>query len=102
MKYTIDDLERDIGDYVTETASLRKSKGKDYGGEVDVFAGLRVPQLGTRYVVTRVIQKCCRVLQLLDHPPACQDESLEREFQDIFNFAVYMPILHKQEKENGL
>lgn len=101
MNYTIEQLEKDIGDLIIETAPLRKSKGHDYGGEEDTFSDLRIPQLGCPYVAMRLIQKLCRVLQLLENPPEVRDEPIEREFQDIVNFALYLPILYRQEKENG-
>ena len=99
MKFSTEDLEAAIAEYILYTAPLRKSKGHDYAGEEDTFSDLRIPQLGCRYISMRLIQKLCRVLNLLDKPPEVKDEPLEREFEDIVNFALYLPILYRQEKK---
>jgi len=96
MKYTIDDLEKDLSKYLARSAALRKAKGHDYAGDEDTFSDLRI--LGCDYVAKRMIQKLFRVLQLLQHDPAVTDEKIEQEFVDIFNFAGYLPILYRQTK----
>ena len=94
MKYTTEDLEKDISEIVKKLAGLRKAKGHDYAGDDDTFSDLR--PLGVDYCLKRIIQKCFRALNLLKHPPAVKDEKIEQEFGDIINFAVYSPILHQQ------
>lgn len=97
MKYIIDDLERDLAQYLIKTAPLRKAKGADYASQQDTFCDLR--PLGCDYIVKRMIQKLYRVLNLLTKPPAVNNEKIEQEFIDIFNFAGYLPILYKQINE---
>jgi len=99
MLYSIEDLEKDISEYITKTAALRKAKGHDYASEHDTFIDLRDPQLGCKYVAMRIKQKIGRVLNLLDKPPAVQDEKIEQEFEDIVNFSLYLPILWRQKNE---
>ena len=94
MNYPIKELERDIEEIVKGLAALRKAKGHDYAGDTDTFSDLR--PLGVDYSVKRIMQKCSRVLQLLKRPPAVVDEKIEHEFGDIINFALYLPILHRQ------
>jgi len=96
MKYTHQNLEADIKRLIKETASLRKEKGHDYAGDYDTFSDFRV--LGCDYLVKRIMQKCFRVLNLLKKPAAVKDEPLEKEFPDIVNFSLYLPILYKQQK----
>ena len=97
MEYSIDQLENDISDIITETADLRRRKGADYAGTEDTFSDLRF--LGVDYCIKRIMQKCFRVLTLLKKPPECTDEKIEQEFVDIINFALYSPIIHRQENE---
>jgi len=95
MKYTNEDLEKDIVEIVAGLALLRKQKGHDYAGDYDTFSDLR--PLGVDYCIKRIMQKCSRALNLLQRPAAVK-ESIEQEFGDIINFALYCPIIHRQTK----
>ena len=97
MKYTNEMLECDIEFMIQDLAVLRKTKGEDYAGLEDTFSDLRV--LGVDYCIKRIMQKCFRVLNLLQRPPAVKDEKIEEEFKDIVNFALYCPILYEQEQK---
>ena len=97
MNYTIEQLDRDLHELVLAGKELRHKKGHDYAGDEDTFSDLRV--LGVDYCIKRIMQKCFRVLNLLENEPACKDEKIESEFMDIFHFAGYAPILHRQSKE---
>ncbi len=97
MKYSADQLDKDLHFYVDEGKDLRHAKGHDYAGDEDTFSDLRV--LGVDYCIKRIMQKCFRALNLLENPPACKDEKIEHEFMDIFHFAGYAPIIYRQSKE---
>jgi hypothetical protein len=99
MKYSTNELDKDLHAYVDEGKELRHNKGHDYAGDYDTFSDLRV--LGVDYCVKRMMQKCFRVLNLLKSEPACKDEKIESEFMDIFHFAGYLPILYRQSKEQN-
>lgn len=95
MEYSIEQLENDISDIITAGAALRRRKGADYAGAEDTFSDLRI--LGVDYCIKRIMQKCFRTLNLLKRSPECKDEKIEQEFVDIINFALYSPILYRQE-----
>lgn len=111
MNYTIDDLEKDIGDIITELTALRKAKGHDYSGDADTLDNLR--EFGSYGIVVRLMDKVKRLKHVMfwhfvnwfdplednwRDSLKCKDESIEDTIKDTINYALYLLILYRREK----
>jgi len=100
MKYTIDDLEADIKGVVASLAVIRKRKGHDYSGEQDTFDNLR--EFGSFGVLVRIGDKFKRLKHFYQQGDlAVKDESVKDTMHDLINYALFLLIMHEQEKTHG-
>ena len=97
MKYTIDDLEKDINSHISRLARMRSDKGNDYSGtSTDTLANLR--PCGVLGVVVRISDKFMRLKShYIDGRPML-NESIEDTWDDLINYALYGRIYHDQNK----
>ncbi|KKM77036.1 hypothetical protein LCGC14_1374040 [marine sediment metagenome] len=97
MKYTIDDLEKDISDIITELAAMRKAKGHDYSGTEDTLDNLR--EFGTFGVVVRIMDKVKRLKHFFRQGVLeVEDEKIGDTMCDLINYALYLLIMWRQER----
>jgi hypothetical protein len=97
MKYTIDDMEKDISDIITGLAELRRAKGHDYSGTEDTLDNLR--EFGALGVLVRIGDKFKRLKHFYRQGIlAVTDEKIEDTINDLINYALYLKILYEQEK----
>jgi len=96
--YTIDDLENDISDVIAELSKIRKAKGHDYSGTDDTLDNLR--EFGSFGVVVRIGDKFKRLKHFYKQGTLeVQDERIEDTMQDLINYALYLLIMYRQEKD---
>lgn len=97
MRYTINQLERDIDAIMERLKVIRHKKGQDYSGlSTDTLANLRND--GTRGVLCRINDKVCRLRNVLASGCAVEDERVTDTMDDLINYALYLPIMHQQEE----
>lgn len=99
MKYTIEDLEKDISDIITELAEIRKDRGKRYGTEEDTLANVRQadPLGGWRACYVNIYECTCRIRRyFLCHRGAINEKDFENASKDLINYALYLLILWRQ------
>jgi len=102
MKYTIDDLEKDISDIITELAEIRKNRGKRYGTEEDTLANVRQadPLESWRGAYVNACECIHRLKRyFLHHPEAIDNKDFENASKDLVNYALFILILRRQKCE---
>lgn len=74
--------------------SLIKEKNQDYATPQDFFKNFRgVELIGLTVeqgILTRMMDKVARTANLLNHPPAVADESIEDTALDLMNYAAIL------------
>ena len=96
MNYTIENLENDISDIITELAEMRKAKGKDYSGMEDTLDNLR--GFGSFGVVVRIGDKFKRLKHFYKQGVlAVENEKIEDTMKDLINYSLYLLIMWRQE-----
>jgi len=98
MKYSLEQLENDISDVITELAEMRKAKGHDYSGASDDNLD-NYRDGGWQYVWYRLGEKYRRVKNIIElGERAVKDETVEETLKDNVNLALYALIMYRQEK----
>jgi len=101
MKYTIDDLEKDISDIITELAEIRKDRGKRYGSDTDTLANVRKadPQESWRGAYVNA-QECIHRIEhyFMSYDININREDFENASKDLIHYALYVLILYRQKK----
>ena len=103
MKYSINDLEKDISDIITELAAIRKDRGKRYGTEKDTLANVRQadPLESWRAAYVNAYECIHRLKRYFLWDKGAIDESdFENASKDLINYALFILILYRQEKNN--
>ena len=97
MNYTIQDLENDISDVITELAQMRKAKGHDYSGaSSDNLSNYR--DFGWKYVIGRLGEKYHRLVNIIKLDKIeVLDETVEDTLKDMINLSLYSLIMRRQE-----
>ena len=98
--YTLIDLEKDIEQIIQELSEVRAQKGHDYSGTEDTLDNLRA--FSWQGVVVRLGDKFHRLKHFIKSNNGklkVKDESIEDTMQDFVNYALFMLILYRQEKE---
>ena len=100
--YSLLNLEQDIEEIIQELSEVRAQKGHDYSGEEDTFANLRA--FGWQGVIVRLGDKFHRLMNFMKSGGdlRVQDEKIEDTMQDFVNYALFMLILYRQDKEKQI
>ena len=98
MSYTIDEMEKEIGDIITELSEMRRDKGHDYSGIEDTLDNIR--EFGAFGVLVRIGDKFKRLKHFYAQGfLRVENESAEDTICDLINYALFMLIMYRQEKK---
>jgi hypothetical protein len=97
--YNIEHLAQDMEDILQkELVITARAKGHDYSGTTDTFDNLRL--FGSFGVLVRIGDKFMRLKNFYDQGVLdVTDEKIEDTMKDLLNYAYYLLILYRQERE---
>lgn len=85
--------------FYTQGMALIHSKNADYAGEADPWANFRSANIvgvsPERAILVRMLDKMCRISNLLDSPAQVKDESVTDTLLDVANYANLLHALLK-------
>ena len=91
----IDQLERDISEVITELSIIRIDRGRRYGKADDTLANVRKAK-GWKGAYIHAIECMSRLDNFFDQPTPDR-EDFENAAGDLINYALYLLILYRQE-----
>lgn len=81
-----------------ELLPIARAKGHDYSGTEDTFDNLRM--FGSYGVLVRLCDKFMRLKNFYDQGVLdVKDEKITDTMRDLINYAIYLLILYRQERE---
>ena len=93
MKYTIENLENDISDIITELSTIRADRGKRYGTEEDTLANVRQAG-GWRAAYINAFECIMRLRRMFFVPDKdINEKDFINAVSDLINYALYIRIL---------